>query len=346
VTVVDMGVEWRDVKGAPLLSRALVQALREALGRGERGLLFQNRRGFTTFLMCSACGYVLKCAQCDIALTHHRALRTVMCHFCDHRQAPPGGACPDCLGPPLRERGAGTERIEEAVRAVFPEARVGRLDTDVVREGDPAHAVLQRFRGGELDVLVGTQMIAKGLDIPEVTVVGVVSADTSLNLPDFRAAERTFQLVSQVAGRAGRGRRPGRTVIQTFLPQHFAVQHAAEHRYEPFAKEELPARRALCYPPYGRLLKLLLRGPDEERVRGAAEEMVAAVRAGSREDEGVFGVLGPAPSPRAYLTGKFRFQALVKADAAGVRRVIALLEQAKTPPGVDWILDVDPYHML
>jgi primosomal protein N' (replication factor Y) (superfamily II helicase) len=353
VTVVDMGVEWRDIKGAPILSRALKKALGDTLERGERGLLFQNRRGFTTYLMCSRCGFVLKCSQCDIALTHHRALGAVICHFCDRRLPPPRGACPECNGPPLRERGAGTERIVEAVQEAFPDARVGRLDTDVVREGDPAHAVLQRFRDGELDVLVGTQMIAKGLDIHEVTMVGVISADSSLALPDFRATERTFQLVSQVAGRAGRGERPGRTIIQTFVPEHFAVRRAAEHDYEPFASEELPLRQALAYPPFGRLLKVLLRGPSEERVQAAAEDLVASVRAAFPLPEGaapsashVTGVLGPAPSPRAYLGGKYRWQALIKADASGVREVIAHLADRKQPPGVDWILDVDPYHML
>ena len=346
VTVVDMAAEWAEVRGAPLLSRALEAGLKRVLARGERALLFQNRRGFTTFLQCPGCGQVQKCRQCDIALTWHRARGVLLCHFCDLTAPPPGGPCPACLGPPLRQRGAGTERIEELVRARFPGVRVGRLDTDVVREGDGPAEVLDRFRRGEVQVLIGTQMIAKGLDVPELTLVGVVSADTSLGLPDFRASERTYQLVAQVAGRAGRGERAGTTVIQTFLPAHFALAAAAAHRYEDFAREELVSRRALGYPPFTRLLKLLWRGPKEEAVRGEAEAAVLALRAACQGDPEVQGVLGPAPSPRAFLAGKLRWQALVKATPKGVRTALGLLGARRAPAGVEAILDVDPYHLL
>lgn len=341
--VVDMGREWAEVKGAPLLSRVLIREVGRALARGERALLFQNRRGFTTFLQCRVCGHVLKCRDCDISLTFHRSEGACLCHFCDFRAPPPGGPCPACEGPPLTQRGAGTERIEEVVRACFPEARVGRLDTDVVRGGATPEEVIDRFRRGELTILIGTQMIAKGLDIPEVTVVGVISADTSLTLPDFRASERSFQLIAQVAGRAGRGERPGITVVQTFTPDHFAIETATQHRYEPFAAAELEARRALDYPPFARLVKALWRGPREEEVRAEAERACAALRAAP---EG-FTLLGPAPSPRAYLAQKFRWQALVKGDAAVIRRAIARLE-AERPRGdrVQLILDVDPVHLL
>jgi primosomal protein N' (replication factor Y) len=345
VTVVDMGREWAEVKAATVLSRVLVQEVTDALARGERALLFQNRRGFTTFFMCPSCSHVLKCRQCDVTLTLHRAAGAVICHFCDLRQAPPRG-CPACMGPEMRQRGYGTERVEEVVRQLFPGAAVGRLDTDVVREGEPAEAVLDRFRTGEVQVLVGTQMIAKGLDIPEVTVVGVISADTGLALPDFRASERTFQLVAQVAGRAGRGARPGNTVIQTFTPGHFAVTAAAEHDFERFAREELRARQALDYPPFSRVLKLLLRGPDERKVQDEAVRVVDGLRQACLGDgSGVRAVLGPAPSPRAYLTGKYRWQALVKGSPEGLRRVIQHLE-ANRPRGVDWLVDVDPQHLL
>jgi len=346
VVVVDMGEEYAEVKGAPLLSRRLVQELERALARGEQALLFQNRRGFTTFLQCPGCGHVLKCRQCDVTLTFHRSARATLCHFCDLREAAPGGPCPSCLGPPLRQRGAGTERIEDVVRQLLPEAAVGRLDTDVVRGGDSAEDVIDRFRRGELQVLVGTQMIAKGLDIPAVTVVGVISADTSLSLPDFRSAERTFQLVAQVAGRAGRGQREGVTVVQTFLPGHFAVAAAAGHRYEAFADEELRAREALGYPPHRRLLKVLLRGPDERLVEDEAVALADAIRAATREDPAVDGVLGPAPSPRAYLAGKFRWQLLVKGSHPGLRRAIACIRGRKAPSRLELVLDVDPYHLL
>jgi primosomal protein N' (replication factor Y) len=341
-----MAAEWAEVRGAPLLSRVLAGELKRALERGERALLFQNRRGFTTFLQCPSCGAVQKCRQCDIALTYHRAQGTLLCHFCDLRASPPGGPCPACLGPPLRQRGAGTERIEELVRERYPGVAVGRLDTDVVREGEDVAAVLDRFRRGEVQVLIGTQMIAKGLDVPELTVVGVISADTSLGLPDFRASERTYQLVAQVAGRAGRGARPGTTVIQTFLPAHFALVAAAGHAYETFAREELESRRALGYPPWTRLLKVLWRGPAEDPVRAEAEAAVEALRAACQGDPEVLGVLGPAPSPRAFLAGKLRWQALIKGTVRGVRTALAALRARKAPAGVEVVLDVDPYHLL
>lgn len=344
VSIVDMGREWAEVKATPVLSRVLVREMSEAFARGERVLLFQNRRGFTTWLSCTACGHVLKCRQCDVTLTYHRAANATVCHFCDERPAPPRG-CPACMGPPMRQRGFGTERVEEVVKQLFPGVNVGRLDTDVVREGDPAEVVLDRFRTGAVQVLVGTQMIAKGLDIPEVTVVGVISADTGLALPDFRASERTFQLVAQVAGRSGRGSRPGCTVIQTFTPGHFAIEAASQHDFERFAQLELQARRALDYPPYSRTLKLLLRGPDERRVQDEAVRVVEDLRKTCVGQDGVRAVLGPAPSPRAYLTGKFRWQALVKASPEGIRRVVQHLE-ANKPKSVEWLVDVDPHHLL
>jgi primosomal protein N' (replication factor Y) len=345
VQIIDMGREWAEVKGAPVLSRVLVREMQHALGRGEQVLLFQNRRGFTTWLECPYCRHVLKCRQCDVTLTYHRAAEATVCHFCDLRTPPPSGPCPACLGPALRQKGWGTERIEDIVRALFPGIAVGRLDTDVVREGDPAEAVLDRFRTGEVRVLIGTQMIAKGLDIANVTVVGVISADTGLALPDFRASERTFQLVSQVAGRAGRGTRPGVTVVQTFLPGHFAIHAAANHAFEDFAKVELGQRQGLGYPPFARILKLLVRGKDEAKVQAEAARVVESLRAALGPEQGVNAVLGPAPSPRAFLTGKFRWQAIVKAALDGVRAAVAHLEKGP-PKGVEWTLDVDPYHLL
>ena len=344
VRVVDMGEEWAEVRAARLLSRDLEQTMRGALERGERVLLFQNRRGFTTYLQCRACGFVLSCRHCDISLTYHRQEGACRCHFCDFRQPPPGGSCPDCLGPPLTQRGAGTERIEAVVRECFPGATVGRLDTDVVRGGDTPEQVLARFRRGEVQVLIGTQMIAKGLDVPELTVVGVISADTSLALPDFRASERTFQLIAQVAGRAGRGARAGETVVQTFAREHFALRTATRHEFEAFAQTELEARRALGYPPFRRLLKVLWRGPREDEVRAEAEAATAALREGAQQRG--LAVLGPAPSPRAFLAGKHRWQALIKGDAAGIRAAIARVEERRAAARVKTVLDVDPVHLL
>jgi primosomal protein N' (replication factor Y) len=344
VTVVDMRLEYAEAKRAVLLSKRLITAIKGSLSRDERVLLFQNRRGYTTYLQCGACGYVLKCRTCDISLTYHKAQGVCVCHFCDARVSSGPTRCPDCLGPPLRQRGAGTERIEQIVSQIFPNARVGRLDTDVVRGGDTAEAVLSRFARGALNVLVGTQIVAKGLHVPEVTCVGVISADSSLALPDFRSSERTFQLIAQVAGRAGRGERPGVTIVQTFTPRHFAIRAAADHRFETFASEELRIRKALAYPPATRLLKVLVRGPNEDLVSQTADrqaEILETLPKGT-----VLGILGPAPSPRAYLTNKFRFQLLVKATATGVRAALAVLEQEKLPKSVERVLDVDPFHLL
>jgi primosomal protein N' (replication factor Y) len=346
VIVVDMAREWADVKSATLLSRVLLRELKAALGRGEQALLFQNRRGFTTYLSCLACGHVLKCAQCDITLTYHRAQQATVCHFCDARRPPPHGPCPSCLGPPLKQRGAGTERVEEIVSGLLPQARIARLDTDVVRGGRSADEVLAAFAAGEADILVGTQMIAKGLDVANVTVVGVISADTSLNLPDVRAAERTFQLVAQVAGRAGRGERSGVTVVQTFVPEHFALKAAANHRFEAFAREELAHRKLLAYPPYARLLRVLVRGPDADAVEAEAEHLAEHLRKARLDPQQVLGILGPVPSPRAFLAGKHRWQLLVKGSHPGLREAIRQLDAIPVRGRLERVLDVDPFHLL
>lgn len=343
--VVDIGLEWSEVHAQPLFSRALELALRDAFERGERAIIFINRRGFSTFLHCRRCGFVLECPQCDITLAYHKRENVTLCHFCHHRAAPPSGPCPACGGPPLKQRGSGTERVEEVFGALFPGVAVARLDSDVLTGGVTPEDVLARFRRGDARCLVGTQMVAKGLDIADVTVVGVVSADTALSLPDFRSSERTFQLIAQVAGRAGRGSRPGKTIIQSFNPEHEAIALASRHDFETYAGKELAARKALGYPPFGRLLKVLWRGPDPERVEAeanrACEALAAAVASESAR------VLGPAPSPRAFLAGKHRFQALVKARGPGaIKRAVAALEAHAGDKAVEVAVDVDPVSLL
>jgi primosomal protein N' (replication factor Y) len=343
--VIDMRQEYREQRGQPLFSRTLVLLLEEAFGRGERAIVFMNRRGFTTYLHCLRCGHVAKCPQCDIVLAFHKRDAVLLCHFCQHRAPPPRGACPDCEGPPLRQTGAGTERIEETFSKLFPGVPAVRLDTDALTGGVTAEDVLRRFRQGDARALIGTQMVAKGLDVASVTVVGVVSADTGLALPDFRASERTFQLVAQVAGRAGRGERPGRTVIQTFNPDHQAIALASRHDFEGFAAGELEARRALGYPPFARLLKALWRGPAPDRVAAEADAACSDLRAALAQENAR--VLGPAPSPRAYLSGKHRFQALVKAATpATIKRAVAALEARRGNNQVEVVLDVDPFNLL
>lgn len=344
VEIVDMAVEWSEVKGAPLISRRLAAVVRGSLERGERAILFLNRRGFTTYLHCTRCGYVHKCPFCDVALTFHKREQHVLCHFCAERAAVPAGPCSECNGPPLRHRGAGTERIEEACREVFPKALLERVDSDTVRMGDDVETRLGRFRRGEVNLLIGTQMIARGLDIPEVTAVGIVNADTSLGHPDFRATERTFQLIAQVAGRAGRGHLPGRTVVQTFNPAEPAIRSASRHDYDDFAERELSARELLGYPPYGRLLHILVRGENEEASAAEAERVVAYLRPQLGEDTRI---LGPAVSPRAYLANKFRFQALIKAPGPrAIQEAIARAQEFKPLRGVEVILDRDPGFLM
>ncbi len=343
--VVDMRREFTERRGQPVFSRALELELKQALARGERGIVFMNRRGFTTYLHCARCGHVQKCPQCDIVLAFHKRDSRLLCHFCQHAAPPPNGPCPACLGPPLKQTGAGTERVEEVFAQLFPDVKTARLDTDALAGGVTAEDVLRRFRQGDARVLIGTQMVAKGLDVADVTVVGVVSADTGLAFPDFRASERTFQLVAQVAGRAGRGERPGRTVIQTFNPDHDAIALAAKHDFEAFALRELAARKALGYPPFARLLKGLWRGADEKRVQEEASAACADLRALLAKENAK--VLGPAPSPRAYLAGKHRVQALVKASGPGtIKRAVSALEARAGDPQVELVLDVDPFHLL
>ncbi|MBI3722397.1 primosomal protein N' [bacterium] len=343
--IVDIAREWTEVRAQPLFSRALELSLKEAFERGERAIVFLNRRGFTTFLHCPQCGHVQKCPQCDIALAFHKREAALLCHFCYHRAATPRGPCPACLGPPLRQRGSGTEKVEEVFRTMFPGVTTVRLDSDALAGGVTPEDVLRRFRDGSAQVLIGTQMVAKGLDVPEVTVVGVVSADTGLSHPDFRSAERTFQLVAQVAGRAGRGARPGRTVIQTFNPLHDAIALAAKHDFETFAARELESRAQLGYPPFGRLLKVLWRSPSPARVEAEAEAAVADLKDALSGKEAA--VLGPAPSPRRYLAGKHRWQALVKARSPGaIKAAVGALEARGGDKAVEMALDVDPVSLL
>jgi primosomal protein N' (replication factor Y) (superfamily II helicase) len=344
VEIVDMGSEWREVKGMPLISRQLKKVVQETLDRGERAILFLNRRGFTTFLHCRQCQYVHKCPHCDIALTFHKNKDIVLCHFCAEQSNVPKESCPDCHGPPLKHRGAGTERIEEVCRHVFPTAKIERVDSDTVRSGDKVEVRLGRFRRGETDLLIGTQMIARGLDIPEVTAVGIINADTSLGHPDFRATERTFQLIAQVAGRAGRGRLVGRTIVQTFNPKEPSILAAAQHDFECFANREIPARKMLGYPPFGRLLHLLIRNEDQRKTEAEANRLVDYLKQMLPKN---CKVLGPAISPRAYLANKFRFQALIKApNPAAIQDVMFHAMDFKETTNVEVVLDRDPTFLL
>ncbi len=325
------------------LSQTLHEALRTTLEAGEQALLLLNRRGYAPFLLCHDCGATLRCPNCEITLTYSQAQRSLRCHYCDYRQRPPE-LCGRCNGQALLPEGVGTERLEEEVQTLFPDARVARMDRDTTtRKG--AHAQLvDRMNAGKIDILIGTQMIAKGHDFPVVTLVGVLNTDTALNLPDFRSTERVYALLSQVAGRAGRGERPGRVLIQTYNADHEALDYVTRHAYAEFAKAELAHRQDLAYPPYGYLVNLILAGNDSAKVQACAESIAAAL---CRHTESV-DILGPAPCLLARLRNKHRWQILLKArDRSPLRRLVAGLDRlANVPAGVTMTVDVDPVDMF
>jgi primosomal protein N' (replication factor Y) len=338
VHIVDMRQELR-AGNRSIFSRRLQQALDETLAQGEQAILFLNRRGSATFVLCRDCGHVLQCPRCELPLTYHRAGEALRCHHCGFQMAPPA-LCPACGSARIRYFGTGTQRVEEAVKARWPQARVLRWDLDTARTKGAHERILHQFATRQADVLVGTQMVAKGLDLPWVTLVGVVAADTALNLPDFRAAERTFQLLTQVAGRAGRSPRGGQVVVQTYLPEHYAVQAASRHDFGAFYQEEMAFRRRMGYPPFGRLARLLfvhtrwaVCQQETERVARWLEERLAEL--------GLPGsaLLGPVPCFFARERGRFRWH-LVLRTADPVR----VLEGVPLGPG--WRVDVDPVDLL
>jgi primosomal protein N' (replication factor Y) len=347
VDLVDLRHEPLVSGGALPWSTVLDQAVGRALDRKEQVLLLLNRRGWSTFIQCTACGVVVECPQCSIALTLHHDPDHLRCHYCDHRAAPPA-ACPTCGGGTIQHRGAGTQQLERLVAERFPEARLARMDLDTTGTRWSHHRILERVGRGEVDVLLGTQMIAKGIDFPNVTLVGVVDADTALHLPDFRAAERTFQLVAQVAGRAGRGPLGGRVLVQTRQPEHPALQCAARHDATAFLDAELAAREMPPYPPTVALARVVASGPEEAEVdrqlaifAAWCERAIAASRAG-------LVVLGPATCPIPRIRGESRSHVLVRgaprALGAWVRTVGPRLTMRRG--GVRFTLDRDPVAML
>lgn len=345
VDVVDMRVE-RDERGrTPLLSHVLVKALQETLIQRKQVLLFLNRRGFHTFLFCADCGHVFTCPSCDLALTHHATQGALKCHHCDFTAKPPE-TCPDCGGSRVRSQGAGTERIEDEIIKLFPEARVARMDSDSTsRKGDAAK-ILQRLDQGKIDILIGTQMITKGHDFPDITLVGVLAADASLNIPDFRAAERTFQLLTQVSGRGGRGNEPGRVVIQTFNPGHYAVVRAQKHDYAGFYTDEIVSRRELGYPPFSRLIAFHFSSLKKEDGKTAVIRMGKRARKLAAAAGGKIHVIGPAESPLARLRGRYRWQMLLKGTHSGPLRLLSEKLLEETGSDLEIQVDVDPVHFM
>jgi primosomal protein N' (replication factor Y) len=328
------------------LSQPLQEALIANLERGEQSLLLLNRRGFAPYLLCADCGEALRCPHCDITLTYYLAQKELRCNYCDFHRSPPD-ECPSCRGAALMPEGAGTERLEQELREILPSARIARMDRDTTGRKGAHQSLVTAMEERAVDVLVGTQMVAKGLDFPGVTLVGVVQADNLLNLPDFRAAERAFTLLTQVAGRAGRGERPGRVFVQTYAPEHFALLRCVNHDYEGFAGEELQLREELGYPPFGFLVNCVFAGADRHRVEAAAESLVAELL----EPAGRLGVevLGPAPCPLARLRNKSRYQVLLKsAERPPLRHLLTRLPGLRrgVPRTVTLTVDIDPLDML
>jgi len=349
VELVDLRGEF-DKGNRSIFSEKLASELQTCLDTGHQAMLFINRRGHSTFVSCRKCGYVVKCAQCDVSMTYHQSGELLRCHYCGATQPPPR-RCPSCGSAYIKYFGAGTQKVEAEVRRLFPQARVARMDNDTTQRKDAHQQILDAFRSGETNVLVGTQMIAKGLDFPKVTLVGVVAADMTLNLPDYRSVERTFQLITQVAGRAGRADEPGRVVVQTYDPEHYGIRCAALQDYRAFYTRESANRRLALYPPYSVIARVVFTARAPEAAENAAREAEKAMEAwveaqGIREH---ILQLRAAEAPIGLLRGEYRWQLFTKlyfkADTEAVARQLrALADQA--PEGVRAELEVDPVNMI
>lgn len=343
VETVDLRTEWADVKKPVLFSRRLEAALGECLKRGEQAILFLNRRGFHTSVRCQACGEAVYCPDCDVAMTHHRGAGLLRCGCCGHFQGVPA-VCPTCSSASLKFVGTGTERVEDILAGIYPNARLLRMDSDSMSAQGAHESALSSFSAGEYDILLGTQMVAKGLDFPNVTLVGVLMADSALGMSDFRASERTFQLITQVIGRAGRAGKSGLAVVQAFQPEHPAVSSAMEQDYHGFVSSELPDRKRRGYPPFGRLARILLSGREERMVSESAG--VAGKRLRQSIDESCR-LLGPSPCEIERLQGMYRHHMLLFAPDS--RTLSKWIFRSGVKPGVEknvrLIIDTDPMSM-
>ncbi|MHC4943059.1 MAG: replication restart helicase PriA [Planctomycetota bacterium] len=348
VSMVNM--KYESAAKSPFFSTALTTAMTHTLKQKKQIILFLNRRGYFTVLLCGACEETVRCGNCDISLTLHRKANRLICHYCGHEQLPPA-SCPSCAMPKLRYIGAGTERVEHEVRSLFPRAVVLRMDSDTMIGRHAHETALGRFKEGEVDILVGTQMIAKGLDFPDVTLVGVIAADLPLYQPDFRAAERTYQLLSQVSGRAGRGEDIGRVIVQTLNAEHYSIQCAMKNDYFTFATQELETRKEAGYPPYVHLMRIVFTAKKPNVVEEAARLAAERIAGLGRSD--AFRILGPARAPIARISGKHRWHLLLKSPlrsdldraAEALKALYRDLRRHSSGP-IRMALDVDPLSML
>ena len=348
IRIVDMRLERRkgmgvSVANAGILSEKLRNAITSRLEKREQTILFLNRRGFNTSLSCSTCGEVVQCQDCAVPMTLHKKDNRLVCHICGARRMPPT-KCPACNDPAMKYGGFGTERVEAAVREVFPQARMARVDTDTMQRKNQLRDTLKDFRAQKLDILIGTQMIAKGLDFPNVTLVGVLNADTALNIPDFRAAERTLQLLIQVAGRAGRGEVKGEVFVQTYAPHSPAIQFSRHNDFEGFSQQELEHRQAFKYPPYSHVVLISSRGKHEAQAEFTLttlhKRLAAKLPPGTLMGE-------PSPSSLTKAHGQFRFQLMMRSDRIRplARYIQSVVESITLPQDIIVTWDVDPVNL-
>ena len=347
VRIVDMSGEVRSGNRS-LFSQALADSVRETLDAGRQVILFLNRRGYSSYISCRECGYVVKCGECGISMAYHKDEEACICHYCGRRTHVPR-VCPECGSRLIGRFGAGTQQVEEKAAELFPDARIERLDLDALKKKGELEAVLKRFGSGKTDILIGTQLVAKGLDFSNVGLVGIISADVTLNIPDFRSAERCFQLLTQAAGRSGRGSEQGRVIIQTYRPEDPAVTEAAKQDYRSFYAQEIEVRKAVQYPPFSDIFRILVSDEDIEKAEASAERCAAWLR--KKLPEGLY-VLGPARTTLLKVEGLYRYQLLIKAPAGHRKEVAGLISElrgvyAKAKDTAKLIsVDVNPYSMI
>jgi primosomal protein N' (replication factor Y) len=347
VRIVDMRQTVRPGKGVPIFSPQLKEAIARRVEQKEQVILFLNRRGYSTSLQCPLCGFVAQCPNCSVSLAYHRQEQKLCCHICAHVEPVPP-VCPNdkCRNPAIRYAGLGTQKVESTLAKLFPHARVVRMDSDALKRKEDYRRILGDFRAGKIDILVGTQMIAKGLHFPNVTLVGIIYADLALHQPDFRAGERTFQLLTQVAGRAGRGDIEGEVFVQAFTPFHPAIQFARRHDFEGFYEQEIEFREQLKYPPFGRIALLTLKGRNEEKVRFSADYLKLELEKAVGDIKDLV-IAGPAPAPLLRAETYYRYQIMLRAQrmAALSQRLALLTRSLSLPEDVSLAVDIDPVDL-
>ena len=351
IKVIDMREELKNGNKS-IFSNELYLSITDRLKKNEQIVLFLNRRGYSGFVTCRSCGYVTKCDSCDVSMTMHKSNNRMVCHYCGKSEEVPV-ICPVCKSKYIKHFGIGTEKVEEEVKRLFPSARVARMDSDNIRKKEDYDNILGSMKKGEIDILIGTQMISKGLDFPNVTLVGIIAADTTLNLPDFRSAEKTFQLTTQVAGRAGRGDVEGSVYLQTYNPDHFSIQYAKDNNYEAFFNEELKLRREFGYPPFLNLIVITIFGPNLKKCIGTANsayEMLEKRTKRVRED---LSIIEPHLAPIEKINGNYRMQIVLKIGynieeevKDIIKRVIILNEGKIDTEGLKFSIDIDPINLL